>query len=492
MIAKAKSTRIRWSDTEIAAVNMALKEISSALPDIEPTMLFKLAQELASRRGKLEEDRFHEFANYRRIKWFKGFRSRKAAKSKKTMDTQSKAPRVRWTNIERAAVLAAAKEVLRTNPKVNKTKFLNEAQKFAVHSGNLDRSRMHNNLYSIHRFKWLFQESGYDTVSENMTNIEPDATTMASEEHDINSKLMQAISSVLGPNFPFSPFKSVIREDVSQPIDGPSLQSIQRSVQQLSAMVHNAENGSNWETITESEFPWEQSALDFIKQHLPQHEPYKAWSNFSFIACDGSINEVDLLVFSPTGVYLIEIKSQPGILSGDNNTWLWEYGTKKVTSKNPLILANNKAKKLRAMLAKQPEARNFILPFIEPLVFCSAEELKITLNNNAESRVCTRDSGNTPGIINAIMKRRCPGLDPICRGDHSIRMSNRFAAAMSQSGIYSESVTPVHDYQEIDRLDAVEKAVSSIRGQINSLQDMIESTFNSGRNGRRRQFNHSY
>ena len=71
-------------------------------------------------------------------------------------------------------------------------------------------------------------------------------------------------------------------------------------------------NPTNWTTIAESQFPWERDALEFVRQHFPSHEPYRAWSNFEFIADDGSINEVDLLIFTPQGFFLIEIKSRPG------------------------------------------------------------------------------------------------------------------------------------------------------------------------------------
>jgi hypothetical protein len=50
---------------------------------------------------------------------------------------------------------------------------------------------------------------------------------------------------------------------------------------------------------------------DYIRLRFPNHEPYRAWSNFEFIADDGSLNEVDLLVFTPQGFFLIEIKSRP-------------------------------------------------------------------------------------------------------------------------------------------------------------------------------------
>ena len=61
----------------------------------------------------------------------------------------------------------------------------------------------------------------------------------------------------------------------------------------------------NWTAIAESNFPWEREALEFVRAQFPHEESYRAWSNFEFIADDGSINEVDLLVFTPQGFFLI-------------------------------------------------------------------------------------------------------------------------------------------------------------------------------------------
>ena len=45
-----------------------------------------------------------------------------------------------------------------------------------------------------------------------------------------------------------------------------------------------------------------------MRDRLPDHDPYRAWANFEFIADDGSISEVDLLVLTTKGFYLVEIK----------------------------------------------------------------------------------------------------------------------------------------------------------------------------------------
>ena len=69
-----------------------------------------------------------------------------------------------------------------------------------------------------------------------------------------------------------------------------------------------------WRAITESEFPWEREALDYLKEELPDQEPFRAWSNFEFISDDERIYEVDLLVLTRKGLFFVEIKSRPGEL----------------------------------------------------------------------------------------------------------------------------------------------------------------------------------
>ena len=60
---------------------------------------------------------------------------------------------------------------------------------------------------------------------------------------------------------------------------------------------------ARWKEITPSQFPWEREALEYIRKGLPGHEPYRAWSNFEFIAHDGSNNEVDALIVTPVGFF---------------------------------------------------------------------------------------------------------------------------------------------------------------------------------------------
>jgi hypothetical protein len=45
-------------------------------------------------------------------------------------------------------------------------------------------------------------------------------------------------------------------------------------------------SSERWKQITPSQFPWEREALDYVREHLPDCDPYRVWANFEFIADD--------------------------------------------------------------------------------------------------------------------------------------------------------------------------------------------------------------
>ncbi|KAA6183780.1 BREX system serine/threonine kinase PglW [Thiohalocapsa marina] len=147
-----------------------------------------------------------------------------------------------------------------------------------------------------------------------------------------------------------------------------------------------------WKQITPSDFAWEREALEFLRSHLPSHEPYRAWSNFEFIAQDGSINEVDALILTPKGLFLVEIKSHPGEISGDASSWVWTHNGRSRVFDNPRLLADRKAKKLASLLKAQRSVKKSkeTIPFINSLVFLSAENVLNRLQGPARAQVCTR------------------------------------------------------------------------------------------------------
>jgi serine/threonine protein kinase len=151
-------------------------------------------------------------------------------------------------------------------------------------------------------------------------------------------------------------------------------------------------SGNRWQVIAESNFPWEREALEWLRARLPDRDPWGVWTNFEFIDDEGKINEVDALVLSPAGLFLVEIKSRPGAVHGDAHTWSWTTDGHEYTYDNPLILANRKAKRLASLLRRQTSVvkAKIRLPFVEPVIFLSSTSLKSHLQGTAKTSTFMR------------------------------------------------------------------------------------------------------
>lgn len=201
-----------------------------------------------------------------------------------------------------------------------------------------------------------------------------------------------------------------------------------------------AMNSPRWSAITESQFPWEREALEWLRGHLPNHDPWHAWTNFEFVDDEGKVNEVDGLVLSPTGLFLIEIKSRPGVVAGDTHTWTWATDGKQYSYDNPLILANRKAKRLASVLRKQPAVQKsrVRLPWVEPVIFLSAIHPRdCRLAHPARARVYLRGhpgAADDSGIVNVLFSG-APGATGFAPGLVNPMQTTMLARAMVEAGI---------------------------------------------------------
>ena len=198
---------------------------------------------------------------------------------------------------------------------------------------------------------------------------------------------------------------------------------------------------ARWHVIAESNFAWEREALDWLRGHLPDRDPWHVWTNFEFIDDEGKVSEVDALVLSPAGLFLVEIKSRPGILTGDAHSWTWNTDGRTNTYDNPLILANRKAKRLASLLKRQPTIAKakIRLPFVEPAIFLSSSSLACRLEGIAKSATFQHgrpgsadDDGIVAALANGIASRGASTVDAqqaraIARGlnEAGIRPSNK-------------------------------------------------------------------
>lgn len=145
-----------------------------------------------------------------------------------------------------------------------------------------------------------------------------------------------------------------------------------------------------WKVITQSPHSHEREALDFVRSLLPDHEPYRGWVNFEFQGSDGSLNEVDLLVLTPKGVFVVEIKGWPGELRGDWGSWVWTHAGISRTVENPLTLLNRKCKRLKSFLERNWAGAKCDVPFLQPLVFLSDAKLNVRIDPSATMHVAVR------------------------------------------------------------------------------------------------------
>jgi serine/threonine protein kinase len=194
-----------------------------------------------------------------------------------------------------------------------------------------------------------------------------------------------------------------------------------------------------WTAVQESEFPWEREALAYVRDRLPDAEPLRAWANFEFIADDGSINEVDLLVVSLYRIFLVEIKSRPGRVEGDTASWTWTTDGVARTFDNPLLLANRKAKKLKDLLRRQKSLQRQRMPYVEPVVFLSHQNTQLRLSGAARTGVYLRkeaERDGTPDILSLLageVDQAGPGTAAGNRIDAPL--SRALARALSDAGV---------------------------------------------------------
>lgn len=195
-----------------------------------------------------------------------------------------------------------------------------------------------------------------------------------------------------------------------------------------------------WVPVTPSQYAWEEEALEKLRALLPDAEPFRAWLNFEFTD-GGRIHEADSLVITPKGVFLIEIKSWSGRVSGDQGTWVQQRrdGSRQSYG-NPAQLNMAKVRSLASLIRRNwsggPTAPR--TPFIESLVWFSNPNLRVGLPPELRGQVAVADDNESADHIQTITDAIIDfGTSP--GGDGRIErvtpaQSAEFAAAMGRIG----------------------------------------------------------
>ncbi|MFE2686191.1 BREX system serine/threonine kinase PglW [Streptomyces mirabilis] len=179
-----------------------------------------------------------------------------------------------------------------------------------------------------------------------------------------------------------------------------------------------------WVTVTESEFDHERRGLEAIREKLPDSDPWRAWSNFTFTANTGHVREVDLLVVAPGGVCMIELKDWHGSVTSENGTWVQTTpGGHRRTHGNPLHLVNRKAKELAGLLGQTGAKRVWV-----------AEAVCFT-DNSLRVRLPAHDQNGVYTVHQLVEMLKAPPRDE--RRRITAISSREIAAALKNIGIRS-------------------------------------------------------
>lgn len=148
-----------------------------------------------------------------------------------------------------------------------------------------------------------------------------------------------------------------------------------------------------------TQYPWERKAIDHVIDVLADINPNHLWELHELHdPSTGRLYEVDLLVLTRHGLFLIEVKSHPGELRGDLLDWEFvdSDGTRR-RLECPYPLANHKARILASLLEREfkGELREQ-RPYVNALVL-AAGATKIRLEGGTPPWLFTR--GNIGGVL---------------------------------------------------------------------------------------------
>ena len=138
--------------------------------------------------------------------------------------------------------------------------------------------------------------------------------------------------------------------------------------------------------------PAEAAALDAFRELLPEDGITTAWVNLTFINDQGRTAEVDVLLLTTQGMYLVELKGWHGTIRG--NAQRWDRGDRNV--ENPRLVTDRKAKWLKSLLQDRTpnQSARRQVPHIHALVVMHGEGSNVQIAAPGDIGVLTLDGYN--------------------------------------------------------------------------------------------------
>jgi len=168
-------------------------------------------------------------------------------------------------------------------------------------------------------------------------------------------------------------------------------------------------DSGRWVEVTRSRFEHEREGLDHVREHLPDADPYRAWSNFEFVGMDGKHHEIDLLVLGPAGLHLVELKAWTGRITGDEQDWV-EHNPgagRAIPRRSPLGLTRLKAQSFRSWLEHQARQQRSsgLVPYVHESLFLHGFGVDCRLPDRVKERVFGREDAGGNGLQRIVTDR---------------------------------------------------------------------------------------
>ena len=202
-----------------------------------------------------------------------------------------------------------------------------------------------------------------------------------------------------------------------------------------------------WQQVTPSQYSWEADALDALRSLLPDTDPFRVWTNFEFTD-GGRIHEADALVVTPKGMFLIEIKSWSGRVTGDQGTWVQERRDGSTMAHRNVAQLNQQKARSIASLIKRNWARGqgaAPYPYIESLVWFSKPDLSVGLPTELLGQIAVSNDNDQAGHVRSLSEAiieigEAESSNPQFRRV-TVAQSDELAATMSRIGFKSSTRT---------------------------------------------------
>lgn len=152
-----------------------------------------------------------------------------------------------------------------------------------------------------------------------------------------------------------------------------------------------------WRVMGDPAQAQEAAALERVCDLLPEDGVARAWVNVTFTDTSGRLNEVDVLLITSGGMYVVELKGWHGEIHGDQMNWTHAGRTER----NPRILANMKAKRLASVLkdvANKARLNPRIVPFVGEAIVLHGQDSQVRLDEYGAEQVWALDGFRVRGL----------------------------------------------------------------------------------------------